>query len=452
MKKLILKFLYLLFRKETRSKKYILNSFLILIIQFSSILVSLILVPITLNYLGIDEYGVWITLTTIISWFSFFDIGLGHGLRNKYAESRALGKDDDVKKYVSTTFFVLVFISLSLFAIFTIFVPLLNWSKILNAPLNLEVILNKLAFTIFGMFSLRFILNIVNTLLIADQEPAIPILINFLGNVLSLIVVFIITIVFPSSILYLGIGLTLSQLLPLIISFIICFLGRYKLLMPSIKYFSKKHIKGILSLGLKFFFIQITALVIFQSNNIIIAHTCGLKDVTEFNIAYKYLNILFLLFSAVVAPFWSASTEAFVKNESKWIINSIKRLNQIWFIIIIVGLFMILISPYIYKLWLKETIIPNKLLLVLIYIYFVFLCRSYMYRNFMNGVGKISLQFVVTLIQSIMHIPFSIILGRIWGIYGILIVMILWALLNSIWEPIQFRKIISFKALGIWNK
>jgi hypothetical protein len=70
----------------------------------------------------------------------------------------------------------------------------------------------------------------------------------------------------------------------------------------------------------------------------------------------------------------------------------------------------------------------------------------------MNGAGKISLQFIVTFIQSLLHIPFAILMGKYIGLPGIVMVMILWAFINAIWEPIQFSRIINKTAKGIWNR
>ena len=51
--------------------------------------IGLVLVPLTINYLNPTKYGIWITLSSVIGWFSFFDIGLGNGLRNRFAEAIA---------------------------------------------------------------------------------------------------------------------------------------------------------------------------------------------------------------------------------------------------------------------------------------------------------------------------------------------------------------------------
>ena len=47
------------------------------------------LVPLTIHYINPTRYGIWLTVSSIIGWVSFFDIGFGNGLRNKFAEALA---------------------------------------------------------------------------------------------------------------------------------------------------------------------------------------------------------------------------------------------------------------------------------------------------------------------------------------------------------------------------
>lgn len=78
--------------------------------QAASILVSLLYIPLLLGYLTQEKYGIWLTLTSILGWFSFFDVGLGNGLRNKLAEAIASGNISLGRKYVSTTYAILIYI------------------------------------------------------------------------------------------------------------------------------------------------------------------------------------------------------------------------------------------------------------------------------------------------------------------------------------------------------
>ena len=70
-----------------------------------SIIISFITIPLTIKYLDPSKFGVWITLSSIIAWFSLFDVGLGNGLRNKFTEAKTRGEYDLIRIYVSTTYF-----------------------------------------------------------------------------------------------------------------------------------------------------------------------------------------------------------------------------------------------------------------------------------------------------------------------------------------------------------
>ena len=54
-----------------------------------SILIQLILVPLTLGYLSQELYGVWLTISSIMLWLNFFDVGLTLGLKNRLSEAIA---------------------------------------------------------------------------------------------------------------------------------------------------------------------------------------------------------------------------------------------------------------------------------------------------------------------------------------------------------------------------
>ena len=89
-----------------------------MLLKGGSIAISLLLVPLTLSYLNEYEYGVWLTLSSVLSWIYILDIGLGNGLRNKLTEAIALDDLKLAKIYVSTTFYSLTFIVIVIYAVF----------------------------------------------------------------------------------------------------------------------------------------------------------------------------------------------------------------------------------------------------------------------------------------------------------------------------------------------
>lgn len=77
-----------IFKGNQRTVKVKKNIVFSLVSRGCGMLISLILVPMTLGYLNETEYGIWLTLSSIVTWINFFDIGLGNGLRNQISRSR----------------------------------------------------------------------------------------------------------------------------------------------------------------------------------------------------------------------------------------------------------------------------------------------------------------------------------------------------------------------------
>lgn len=414
--------------------------------------ISFLMVPILLSLLGIKNYGIWVTLIGIVEWLNFFDVGFGHGLRNKYAEAKAKRNENEIVKYVSTTFFSLLGISLAILLLFLIVGRHISWTTVLNAPPSLEDNLYKLSLVLCTAFSLRFVLSIVYTLLTADHKPHIQSILVLLGSILSLLSLLILKKLNINSFLIIGVAITISQTSPLLFAFAYLFSTKYAALFPKFSFFSKKTFKEIFSLGINFFSIQISALLLFQTNNIIILHISGAELVTEYNVSYKYMNIIYMLFLAFLTPYWSFFTTAYAQNDLEVISKNIRKINIIWCFALIVGIIQIILAPIVFKLWVKNTLTPNYYLLSLLLIYFILTMRYTVFRTVMNGVSKIKLQFYITFIEGALHIPIALVMGKIFGMYGVLGTMILWSIINNIWEPIQYNKIIRRKDYGIWSK
>jgi O-antigen/teichoic acid export membrane protein len=249
----------------------IINSFAI---KGLSVLISFILVPLSIKYLGNTKYGIWITLGSIINWFSYFDIGLGNGLRNKFATAKSEGDNILARKYVSTTYAILSLIMISLIIIFIIINPFLDWNKLLNAgdSFNKSNELQILSYFIYILFCINFILKLISTILTADQKPAKASIFDLYSRVIALITIYILTYINTNSksIILIGLIITGSQTLVLIIANIKYFKNEYKEYSPSFKLINFSYGKELFNLGLKFFIIQIASLLLYQTNIIII--------------------------------------------------------------------------------------------------------------------------------------------------------------------------------------
>jgi O-antigen/teichoic acid export membrane protein len=436
--------------RSKEAKKNIIYSFTL---KGGSIIISLMLVPLTLKYLDATEFGIWLTLSSLLVWINYFDIGLGNGLRNKLTQALAVGNFKIGQIYVSTTFALLGLIMGIFFFLFFVINPFLDWGKILNTDPLLATKLSKIVVAIFGFFCLQFIFKTVGIIYVAHQRPALSDLINVLGNLLSLCVIFILTLTTSRSLNYVAITFSCSPVIIMLIAYLITFRGKYKYLKPKLSLVQFKYTKELMGLGVQFFIIQIAvSLVIYTSTNIIIAQLFGTEKVTIYNIAYKYFYTVSMTYIIIIMPFWSAATDAYTKKDYKWIKFSIKKLIYIFIGFVFLTIIMVLFANMFYLFWVGKSVKIPITLSICVAIYVTLFNWSNTFIYFINGIGKIRLQLYTTVIIAIIYIPSAIYLGKIYGVNGVVIASCISILPTSILMPIQCVKLYTENAKGIWNK
>lgn len=437
-------------QRTVKAKKHILALF---VVKGLTIVISFAMVPVTLNYVQKEQYGIWLALASFIEWFSFFDVGLGNGLRNKLAESWARDEVEEGRIYVSTAYTLLTIIFGAILVLFYLVNPFLDWTEILNtAGTSKEELTAVMVFT-FSFFCIRFVLKLIFSVFYADQRPSLQGVINLIRKALILVIIIILTNTTEGSLFNLAFTFGFMAVLVLAIVNIYFFNKDYKAVRPSFKLFRKAYVKDLLNLGVKFFVIGISVLVIFSTDNIIIIQLFGPEEVPAYNIAYKYFGLITIGFGIICTPFWSAFTEAYTKNDIKWIKNIVNKLVKAWFAFLALGVFLLLFSDIFFHLWVPEIEIPFHLSVFML-IYVVFQTWGSIYIKFLNGVNKVNLQLIAGIVGAIINIPLSIFLAKTCGLgtAGVILASTVSVFYGPIIAPIQYKKIIEGKAKGIWNR
>jgi len=435
--------------RTIKAKKNIAISFLI---KGLNIAIGLVLVPLTISYVNPTQYGIWLTLSSIISWFSFFDIGLGNGLKNKLVEANSHGEHDKLKIYVSTTYSILIIISICFFIIFFIFNRYINWATILNVPKGIVIDFELLTITVFAFFCVQFILQLLNVVLTACHVPVKVSFIAFLGQLLSLIALYFFTLKHNSGTI-ISLVLIVGGL-PLLVHFIASiwyYKHSYKEYAPSFKFINFKYAKDLLSIGGVFFIIQIGALILFQTDNIVITQLFGPQQVTIFNVAFKLFSIIIMVLNIILTPFWAAFTEAYAKNDMAWIKAVLSKMKKIWLLLSLGTIILFFAAPYLYKAWLHQAIqVPLSLNLVMA-VYVMAYGWQTIHVFLLNGIGKIRLQLYLVIFSSIVNIPLAIFLGKKMGLAGVTLSNAILFIIMSVFFYFQTNKIVSGNAKGILN-
>lgn len=436
--------------QSIRLKKNIIGS---IVLKFVSIFISFEVVPLTIDFVNTVQYGIWITLSSLMSWFHFFDIGLTLGFRNKFAEAKAKRKYKLAKIYVSTTYATLMLLFGSMLLIVLPLNFFVDWSSLLNISQSYRSELGIVFGIMIFFFSMTMIFQVFTTMIIADQSPAIASAIQVLGQAIACGVIFILTRIYDhGSLITLALIFSGIPVVVVIISSICMYLTKYKLYSPSIKWVKFRFVKEILGLGGKFFIITTSMLFIFQLINVIISRNMGPEVVTQYNISYKYFNIAYMVSNLVLNPFWSAFTDAYTKKNFEWMKKMLHKLEISWMMSLPILFVMYLCSSFFYRFWIKDVVdIPNEInITILIYTATIMLAAVYM--NLINGIGKVQIQLYIYLVFAFISYPIMNFLCKRVGIPGLLFVPILVYFIQAIVGRCQIYKILNQRACGLWNK
>lgn len=435
--------------RSVKAKKNIIASFGIKTI---GLIISFVKVPIILSYLDVDKYGVWLTIASIVDWVHYFDLGIGHGLRNKFAIALANNDEEKAKKLVSTAYY---YVSIIFGGISVIIIPIIfyiDWQKILNVTTieNKELLYSVLI--VFVMFVLRFVFNLITMILKADQKPALADMFLPIGSIITLGVILILGTISNDSLFLACLAIALPPVLTVFVANIIYFNKRYKPFKPKLNWVDKSLFREIFSLGIKFFFIQMAGLIMFSSSNIILTQVVNPAEVSLFNIARQYYGMPFMFFGIILTPFWSAITDAYTRGEYDWIKRAMRKLLIFSFLFSLGIIIMFVFSDIAFKFWLKgKVVIPLSIsvFLAILNIFYVFFAP---YSHFINGVGKLNLSLRVGVIKTILFLPIAIFFTQQFNAAGLIMALLfINSLPSSILEFTQYKKIVNRNAYGIWN-
>lgn len=184
-----------------------------------------------------------------------------------------------------------------------------------------------------------------------------------------------------------------------------------------------------------------------------ISHFFGNEDVTKYNIVSKYFNILIILQSMILVPFWTLFTEAYAKQDKKRLISMMKKLLNMGILFSIVAALMVAISSFMYKIWIGNLVNIPITLTVAVAVFTILTFFASVFSTFLNGTGKIGFQMYTSIFPSLLHIPLAILSVKYFhfGLLGLVSVSSLWLLITLPLRYIQYKKITSFKyKSGIW--
>lgn len=414
------------------------NVLYMLLIKGCSIFLGMFTVPLTLGYVNNETYGLWLTISSMISWMSYFDIGINNGLKNNLAAAFAKNDFELARRLVSTTYAVLILIFIPIMVVLLFVVQFIDLDSILNISSGSVRGLRLTVCITISYFCIQFILSTLNVILLADQKPADSSFRILCTQLFSIIIIYLLTLTTKGNLVYLCLASTFAPLLILFLFNVVLFSRRYKKIAPNIKYINFSLVPTLMNLGVKFFIIQIAVLIQFQLTNFLIMRYYGPSDVTEYNVAQKYFSMLFMVWNIIITPLWVATTDAFVREDFIWIRNALKKYFKLTLVFLSLGILMFFVSPLFFKLWLHDTVMVSKGLSFWLLVYYFVQIFASVFVIVLNGCGVLKTQTITSIISPFVFLlVFFLLKGYGVGFYSVLIASIVANFNGIVIAPIQ---------------
>ena len=407
-------------RSAERHRRIALTSATSIGARFLSMAVPLITIPLTLNYLGKELYGIWMTLSALTASIGYADLGIGLGFFNKVTE--AIGKDDrrQARIYISSAFVMLSTVATLFGVAYLIGSHYINWATFFKASSPEATTVVPVVMLIFVIcFLLNMPLSIVERLYLAHQEGFVSQIAQLITNFVYLLAVVVIVkanlglpcLVLASS------GLPLARL---VVNGARLFFLQRPWLMPSLRCFNFRAAREMMHVGFLFFILQLGVVIGYNSDNIVIARIRGAAAVADYSVAAKLFAIVMGLISATIVPFWPALMEAASIGDVAWVKKTFRRAIRTILAVTIPGsIFLFFASKIFIRVWTHNQLHTTSLVLIALAVWTVVGGLGNFIDAFLNAMNALKYKVVVFTAASVVNLALSIWLTKQLGAPGV---------------------------------
>ncbi len=383
-------------------------------------LAPLVLIPITLSYLGDELYGLWMAVTAVTGMALWADLGLGNGLLTKLTPCYASGDTAAARRYISTTYGVLSVVALGLLAGLWGLSGVIGWASIFNVTdPAVEAEAHAVALVCLSAFVVNVPLSLVQRVQYAYQQVVRSNLWQATGSLWTVLLTLVAVEARLSPALVVGAAVSGPLLANVLNS--ASFYGRqWRLLAPRPACVDRTVATSLLVLGGQFFGLSIAMSIALNSDNLVIAHALGLEDVTDYSVPARMFSALGLLVTVVNLPFWTANGEALARGDLGWVRRATGRMTfASGLVVLLSSAVLVLTGGHILEGWLGAPRPVPVSLLVALAAWWLLLATASPRFMVQNAAGSVRPQLVGWTVFLVVSVPVKWIAARQLGIAAV---------------------------------
>ncbi len=391
---------------------------------------TLVTTPLILQSLGINDYGIWFLLQSLIIWFGLARFGFDTTLIRDLAAIRDKPVGEETQTLVSSTFYasflVLVVLAVSIFFASPLFG---NW---FDFTADKNTLFKNTLVIVFVIFVFKFLGSSLESLFFSRDQFYKR---NIICVIRSIFQFALIIGVFKLGKLNL-IGLAIIFLVAAIFEFTALLLIARKIwgFFPSLRNFDLDLIKKMFRPSSGYFIIGIAALVVFRSDNFLVAAFLSVEEVAVYAISYYLLDYTMRFiwnFGELLSPRLSA---CYYNNQISELKSVFWKMNLVTVSLAMAGgLAIYFFGFWFLKLWIGEInfVDPNVLRVFAFTLFFQ--CVTKACGVFVKAIGRHQPIVWISCLEAGLKIGISIVLVQYYGMLGIALGTLIAHLLTTGW-------------------
>jgi O-antigen/teichoic acid export membrane protein len=392
----------------------------------TNLIVGAITVPITVRYLGAEGYGLWMAIVSTVGMVIQFDIGIANTLTNLISEAYAKEDRKLAAEYFTTALWIILGLVLVMGLIGWLVWPLFNWASLFHVKSPLLAHQAPIAMAVAFIAFLGYLpAGLATRILGGYQELHIANYFGIAGSVLGLLSILVVAH-FRLSLPFLVGGYAGSALIANVACLLWIFLIHKPWMKPWPTRIKRAMTGSIFGSGSKFFLIQLANLIVWNSDNIVIAHFRGAAAVTPYSITWRLACYITALQTLAVPALWPAYSEAYARGDIQWVGKTYRRVHWATVALLTLGGACVLLwGKSIIRLWAGPVAVPDTWTLRLMCVWMAVFAFSLNQSTLLGAATRVGRQAVMSCIAALVNLGLSILWVRRLGSPGVLLASIL---------------------------
>jgi O-antigen/teichoic acid export membrane protein len=408
-------------RSSERYRRIALSSFAAAAARVVTIASGLVIVPLALSHLGMEQYGLFVTITSLAALLAWSDLGIGNGVLSAVSAASARGDPLAERQIISSAVALLLGLAILMAVSLAALYFAIPWPRLFNTSSPEAATQAGPAVAVFAAcFLVGLPLGIAQRAQLGYQEGFVASLWTGVGSVLA-IAALVLAIDLDATLPWLIAAVAGGATAGLALNAVTFFVFQRPWLRPAPSFVRLSVIWSLLQTGGLFLMLQIAMAVAFESDAIVLAQILGAEAVTLFAVPFKLFMIAPILLSFLLLPFWPAYTEAVSRGELAWAQLALRRTLVVAAAVSVpLSATLILFGVQFVHLWVGDSVTPPLSLRLALGLWAIAVSFGGCFAMFLNGVGAMRFQAICAGGMMVVNLALSIALTVAFGESGVI--------------------------------